>query len=194
MAKKLENKKIAVLVTQGFEQVEFEEPVQALLDEGAEAILISPKDKEVKAWQKDDWGDSFDVDLPLQNASADDFDALLLPGGVMNPDYLRQDEDAVDFVRTFFEQHKPVASICHGPWMLIEADVVEGRKLTSYPSLRTDLQNAGARWVDKEVVVDQGLVTSRNPGDLDAFISKMVEEFREGKHEKQTASRPSAGY
>jgi protease I len=185
MAKRLENKKIAVLVTKGFEQIELEEPMKALREEGAEAVLISPSDGEVKAWQQDHWGDNFKVDLPLQKARPEDFDALLLPGGVMNPDYLRQDEDAVDFVRSFFEEQKPVASICHGPWMLVEADVVRGRKVTSYPSLKTDLENAGAQWVDEEVVVDQGLVTSRNPDDLEPFKAKMIEEFCEGKHEGQ---------
>lgn len=202
MGHKLENKTIAVLVTKGFEQIEFEEPVKALRNEGGRPILVSPEEGEVKAWKHDRWGEDFEVDLRLQEANADDFDALLLPGGVMNPDYLRTNEAAVDFVRTFFEQHKPVASICHGPWMLVEADVVQGRTVTSYPSLRTDLKNAGAHWVDEEVVVDEGLVTSRNPDDLDAFVAKMVEEFCEGKHEGQTAKEdsreafdePSAGH
>lgn len=185
MANKLENKKIAVLFTTGVEQVELEEPVRALRDANAQVVLVSPERGEVKAWQKDKWGDRITVDQPLDEARADDFDALFIPGGVMNPDYLRQNEDAVAFVRDFFEQEKPVAAICHGPWMLVEADVVEGRTVTSYPSLKTDLMNAGARWVNREVVVDSGLVTSRNPGDLEPFIAKMIEEFQEGRHEGQ---------
>ena len=187
MAQKLENKKIAVLVTHGFEQSEFEKPIEALRNEAGQATVISPEDGKIKAWHGSDWGDEFDVDMSLNEANAENFDALLLPGGVMNPDLLRQNKEAVGFVRTFFEQHKPVASICHGPWMLIEADVVQGRKVTSFPSIKTDLMNAGAQWVDEEVVVDEGLVTSRNPDDLDAFCSKMVEEFCEGEHEGQSA-------
>lgn len=187
MAGRLEGKKVAILVTDGFEQVEMTEPRRALDDAGAETVLVSPKDGRVKGWQHTDWGDEFPVDRPLAAARADDFDALLLPGGVMNPDRLRQDEKAVRFVRDFFEARKPVAAICHGPWMLVEADVVDGRRVTSYPSIRTDLLNAGGRWVDQEVVTDQGLVTSRNPDDLPAFNRKMVEEFAEGRHDRQHA-------
>jgi protease I len=183
MVGKLEGKKVAILVTDGFEQVEMTEPRRALDEAGAETVLVSPKDGGVKRWRHTEWGDEFPVDRPLASARADDFDALLLPGGVMNPDHLRQDENAVSFVRRFFEAHKPVAAICHGPWMLAEAGVVEGRTVTSYPSIQTDLKNAGARWVDQEVVVDQGLVTSRNPDDIPAFNRKMIEEFGEGRHE-----------
>jgi protease I len=174
-------------VTDGFEQVEMTEPRRALDDAGADTVLVSPKDGRVKGWQHTDWGDEFPVDSPLSAARADDFDALLLPGGVMNPDHLRQDARAVRFVRDFFEAKKPVAAICHGPWMLVEADVVDGRRVTSFPSIQTDLKNAGAEWVDQEVVTDQGLVTSRKPDDLPAFNRKMVEEFAEGRHDRQHA-------
>lgn len=188
MNRRLNNTSIAVLATTGFEQVELTEPVKALREEGATVHIISPEEGQIKAWDQDQWGTHIKVDVPVSKARAEDYKGLLIPGGVMNPDFLRQNEDAVRFVRAFFEQHKPVASICHGPWMLVEADVVRGRKLTSYPSIKTDLINAGANWVDEEVVVDEGLVTSRNPGDLDAFIAKAIEEFCEGKHSGQTAS------
>lgn len=187
MAGRLQGTKVAILITDGFEQVEMTEPRKALEDEGAETVIVSPKDGRVKGWQHTDWGDEFPVDRPLSAARADDFDALLLPGGVMNPDHLRQDRKAVDFVRDFFQAHKPVAAICHGPWMLAEAGVVEGRRVTSFPSIQTDLKNAGANWVDQEVVTDQGLVTSRNPDDIPAFNRKMVEEFAEGRHDRQRA-------
>ncbi len=186
MAKQLDGKRVAVLIENGFEQVELTSPLEALRDEGAEAVIISPQNDKVKAWNGKDWGDTFDVDLPLEGASADDFDALVLPGGVMNPDKLRTNEKAVEFTRAFFEAGKPVASICHGPWLLVEADVVRGRRVTSYPSLRKDLSNAGAEWVDESVVVDSGLVTSRKPDDLPDFNRKMVEEIGEGVHAGQT--------
>jgi protease I len=185
MKQTLQGKKVAILVTDGFEQSELEGPRQALDDAGAETVLISPKDDEVKAWDEDDFGDSFDVDLPLSEAKPDDYDALLLPGGVMNPDTLRTIPEAVQFVRHFFSAGKPVAAICHGPQMLIEAGVVRGRKLTSYPSLQTDLRNAGAVWVDQSVVTDQGLVTSRRPDDIPDFNAKMIEEIGEGYHAGQ---------
>ncbi len=193
MAKKLEGKKIAVLVAAGFEQSEFEEPIKAIKKDGGEAVVVSLKREKLKAWSGSDWGDSFEVDLAIDKARPEDFDALLIPGGVMSPDILRMNDKAVAFVRSFFEQQKPVAAICHGGWMLAEADVVQGRKLTSYSSIKTDLINAGANWVDKEVVVDQGLVTSRNPKDLPAFCRKMVEEFCEGKHRGQAKSTFEGG-
>ncbi len=183
----LQGKKVAILLTDGFEQVEMTEPRKALQDAGAITHLIAPKGGDVKGWDSTEWGDTFPVDLPLAGADPSQYDALLLPGGVINPDKLRIEPEAVQFVRHFFEAKKPVAAICHAPIMLIEADVVRGRKLTSYPSIKTDLINAGADWVDEEVVTDQGLVTSRNPGDIPAFNKKMIEEIREGKHERQHA-------
>jgi len=184
---RLQGKKVAILLTDGFEQVEMTEPRKALQEAGAETKLISPKDGEVKGWDMKDWGETFPVDVALDSANPEDYDALLLPGGVMNPDNLRQDQKAVQFVRHFFEAHKPVAAICHAPALLVEADVVKGRTLTSFPSLKTDLQNAGANWVDQEVVTDQGLVTSRKPDDIPAFNKKMIEEIKEGVHDRQHA-------
>jgi protease I len=186
MTDKLEGKRVAILVANGFEQVEMTKPREALDEAGAETDLVSPEDGEVKGWEHTEWGDAFDVDVPLDEADADDYDAILLPGGVMNPDKLRVNEKALAFVRAFFDVGKPVAVICHGPWTLIDAGVVEGRKMTSYHSIKTDLENAGAQWVDREVVVDQGLVTSRKPDDLPAFIEKMIEEFAEGLHAPTT--------
>lgn len=182
MAKKLEGKRVAIVVAKGFEQVEMTSPREALEEAGAETDLISTESERVKAWRHTEWGESFEVDVPIDDADPDDYDALLLPGGVMSPDKLRVDERVLDFVATFFEEGKPVAAICHAPWTLIDADVVEGRHVTSYPSLRTDLENAGARWTDEEVVVDEGLVTSRKPEDLPAFNAKMIEEIAEGIH------------
>lgn len=184
---KLAGKKVAILLTDGFEQVEMTEPRKALQEAGVETHLIAPKGGEVKGWDEKDWGDSFPVDRTLDEANPDDYDGLLLPGGVMNPDHLRMEPKAVQFVRHFFEAHKPVSAICHAPMMLIEADVVRGRTLTSYPSIQTDLRNAGANWVDQEVVTDQGLTTSRNPDDIPAFNRKMLEELREGIHDRQHA-------
>ena len=183
----LNGKRVAILVANGFELVEMTEPRRALEEAGAETEIVSPADGKVKAWDETDWGDEFDVDVPLSSADPSQYDALLLPGGVMNPDNLRQEESAVRFTRHFFEEGKPVAAICHAPWLLIEADVVKGREMTSYNSLRKDLENAGARWVDREVVVDAGLVTSRNPGDIPAFNRKLVEEVGEGIHAGQHA-------
>ena len=187
MAKRLEGKRVAILVAKGFEQVELTEPRRALHEAGAETEIVSTENGTVRAWQKTDWGEEFPVDVPLSSANPSRYDALLLPGGVMNPDHLRQEEKAVRFTRHFFEEGKPVAAICHAPWLLVEADVVRDREVTSYPSLRTDLENAGARWVDEEVVVDSGLVTSRNPDDIPAFNRKLVEEVGEGVHAGQHA-------
>jgi protease I len=185
MKESLEGKKVAILATTGFEEVELTEPRTALDDAGATTHLISPNESTVKAWAKTEWGGEYGVDVPLAEARADDYDALVLPGGVMNPDFLRTDRRAVRFVKDFFRARKPVAAICHAPWLLIEADVVRGRRLTSWPSLHTDLENAGAIWLDEEVVVDEGLVTSRKPYDLPAFNRKMVEEIAEGIHADQ---------
>ena len=185
MAGKLEGKKVAILATDGVEQVELERPRRALEDAGADAQLVSPAQGKVRAWQHDHWGDELPVDVPLSSANPDDYDALLLPGGVMNPDKLRTNQRAVEFVRRFVAQGKPIAAICHGPWMLVEANAVKGREVTSWPSLETDLENAGATWVDREVVVDRGLVTSRMPDDIPAFNEKMIEEFAEGVHAGQ---------
>jgi protease I len=187
MSQELNGRRVAVLVDNGFEQVELTQPLKALKDAGADAVIVSPQKKKVKGWKHTEWGDEFDVDMHLDNAAADDFDALVLPGGQMNPDNLRLNERAVSFTREFFEAGKPVAAICHGPWLLVEADVVRGRRVTSWPSIRTDLRNAGAEWVDESVVVDAGLVTSRKPDDLPDFNRKMVEEIAEGVHTGQSA-------
>ena len=192
MAGKLSGKKVAILVSDGFEQVEMTEPRQALDEAGAQTVLVSPKDDKVKGWQHDHWGDEFTVDLKLDRAKASDFDALLLPGGVMNPDHLRMNPKAVEFVREFFEESKPVAAICHGPWMLVESGAVKGRTVTSWPSLQTDIRNAGGTWVDREVVTDNGLVTSRKPDDIPAFNRKMIEEFAEGKHGERRSGEQAA--
>ncbi|GAB3194013.1 protease I [Pontibacter aydingkolensis] len=185
MANRLEGKKIAILVEEGFEQVELTEPLKALKEAGAEAHIISPnKNSEIKAWNHTEWGDKFKVDKKLSDVNADTYDGLVLPGGVMNPDKLRTNKDAVSFVDKFMTSGKPVAAICHAPWTLIETGKVKGKKMTSYHTLKTDLKNAGADWVDQEVVVDQGLVTSRNPDDIPAFNKKMIEEFAEGRHSR----------
>lgn len=185
MSDRLKGKKVAILVAQGFEQSELAEPKKALEEAGARTQIVSPVERNVRGWKETDWGDSFPVDVPLQAANASDYDALLLPGGVMNPDKLRLQPKAIQFVRSFFESGKPVAAICHGPWILIDAGAAKGRRLTSYPSVQTDLKNAGAIWVDEEVVVDNGLVTSRKPSDIPAFNRKMIEEFAEGLHRTQ---------
>ncbi len=186
MADELNGKRIAFLMdNEGVEQVELEKPLEAVREAGAEVDVIAPKASGIQAFNHLDKGDTFDVDKTVSDADAGDYDGIVLPGGVANPDNLRQDTDAVEFLRAFFEAGKPVAAICHAPWMLVEADVVKGRKVTSWPSVRTDLENAGAEWVDEEVVTDSGLVTSRKPDDLPAFCAKAVEEFGEGVHEEQ---------
>ncbi|MGF1514390.1 MAG: type 1 glutamine amidotransferase domain-containing protein [Elainellaceae cyanobacterium] len=176
----LNNKKVAILVANGFEQVELTEPRQALLDAGAEVHIVSPEDDAVQGWNHYDKADHFPVDVALKDADPSRYDALLLPGGTVNPDQLRVNDAAVAFVKAFFQASKPVAAICHGPWTLVEVGAVEGRKLTSWPSLQTDLKNAGGDWVDQEVVVDQGLITSRNPDDIPAFNQRMIEAVAQG--------------
>lgn len=184
----LNNRKVAILVAEGFEQIELTDPRNALENAGAETKIVSPETNQVEGWHHFDKGDKFPVDVAVADAKAEDFDALLLPGGVANPDKLRTDEKAVAFIRSFFDAGKPVAAICHGLWPLIDAEVVKDRKVTSWESLKADLTNAGAEWVDEEVVVDNGLVTSRKPEDLPAFNDKMIEEFAEGKHDGQKAA------
>jgi protease I len=188
MANELDGKKVAFLFTEGAEQAEVTKPLEAVKNAGADVDIVSLEKGEVEMWNHFDKGDKISADVAVSDADASNYDGLVLPGGVANPDQLRGDEDAVKFIRSFFEQHKPVGVICHGPWTLIEADVVKGRKMTSWPSLKTDLINAGAEWVDEEVVVDNGLVSSRNPDDLPAFCAKVVEEIAEGKHEEQRAA------
>jgi protease I len=182
VANELQGKRVAFLFTEGVEQVELTEPLEAVREAGGEPDLISLEAGEVQMWKHFDKGDTITADKPVSDADPSDYDGLVLPGGVANPDQLRADDDAVRFVRGFFEQGKPVASICHGPWLLAEADAVKDKTVTSWPSLKTDLRNAGAKWVDEEVVVDDGLVTSRKPDDLKAFCSKLVEEIAEGRH------------
>lgn len=179
-ANDLNGKKVAILVTDGFEQAELLEPRKALDEAGAKTFIVSPNKSQVQAWNKKEWGEKVDVDVPLDQAKADQFDALLLPGGVMNPDKLRMNPEAVQFVHSFFTAGKPVAAICHGPLMLVEAGVVKGRRLTSWPSIQTDIKNAGGEWVDNEVVVDRNLVTSRKPDDIPAFNREMIKVFGGG--------------
>jgi protease I len=180
---KLSNKKVAILTEEGFEQIELTSPLMALKEAGATVHVISPKSGQIKAWNHTDWGIEIKVDKPLSEVSPDDYDALVLPGGVLNPDKLRQNKDAVAFASAFLDEGKPVAAICHGPQTLIETGMLSGRRMTSYPALQTDLKNAGVEWVDEEVVVDNGLVTSRTPDDLDAFNRKIIEEIGEGVHQ-----------
>ena len=187
LAGELNNTRVAALVDNGFEQSELLEPKKALEAAGARVDVVSPQEGKVKGWQHTDWGQEVTVDVALDSASPDNYDALLLPGGVMNPDKLRANAKAVQFVRAFVNSGRPIAAICHGPWTLIEAGGVKGRKVTSWPSLQSDLKNAGANWVDQEVVTDNGLVTSRKPDDIPAFNRKMIEEFAEGRHDRNKA-------
>lgn len=180
MASILQGKRIAILATDGFEQVELLEPRRALDEAGAITEVISPKEGKIKGWNHTDWGNEVPVDVPLKEAKAGDYHALLLPGGVMNPDHLRMDPEAVSFVRHFVDSNKPIAAICHGPWTLVEADAVRGHTMTSWPSLKTDLKNAGANWVDKEVVINGRFVTSRKPDDIPAFNREMIRLFAAG--------------
>ena len=185
MANDLNGMRIAILITDGFEQVEMTDPRKALDEAGAKTEIVSPMHGEVQGWNHHEKGRKFHVDVELNSADPHNYDALLLPGGVLNPDQLRMNPLAVQFVKTFIDEGKPVAAICHGPWMLVEADVVRGRTLTSWPSIKTDLRNAGANWVDEEVVVDHGIVTSRKPGDIPAFNRKMIAEFHVRAHIRQ---------
>jgi len=187
MSNELSGKRIAILIADGFEQVEMTDPKKALDEAGAKTEIVSPMHGEVQGWNHHEKGKKFHVDVDLNSADPHRYDALLLPGGVLNPDQLRTMPLAVQFVKTFIEDHKPVAAICHGPWMLVEADVVRGRTLTSWPSLKTDVRNAGGNWVDQEVISDGGVVTSRKPGDIPAFNRQMIEEFRIGAEMRQPA-------
>lgn len=185
---KINQAKIAILATDGFEQAELVEPLNKLKAAGATVHVLSDKEGSIKGWDQDHWGDSVPVDKLVKAASVNDYDALVLPGGQINPDKLRADETAVSFIRDFYNSKKTLAAICHAPWLLIEAGVIKGRDVTSYKSIQTDVRNAGGKWHDQEVVTDEALITSRNPGDLPAFISKIIEEVEEGRHEKRQAA------
>ncbi len=182
---KIENKKVAILATNGFEKSELFEPLEALKKEGAIVDIISPESGEIKSWDDGNWGKTIEVTHTISDANEGDYHALVLPGGVINPDQLRINSDALDFVKSFYNSGKPIAAICHAPWLLVSAGLVEGKKMTSYSSIQDDVKNAGAKWEDSEVVCDQGLITSRNPDDLPAFCGKLIEEIQEGKHERR---------
>jgi protease I len=183
----ISGKRVAILATNGFEQSELEVPLQRLREAGAEVHVVSPEAGQIVGWEHKDWGRAVEVDRSLDDANASDYAALMLPGGVINPDLLRVDAKAVAFVKAFWNDRKVIGAICHGPWLLVEADVVKGRRVTSYKSIRTDVVNAGGEWEDSEVVIDQGLVTSRSPRDLEAFCAKLIEEIGEGRHQRRAA-------
>ena len=187
MADQLNGKRILILATNGFEQSELEVPRDRLKAAGAEVHVVSPEAGEIKGWDKKDWGRPVKVDRKLKEASAADYDAIVLPGGQINPDLLRVNKDALKLIKAFYDAGKTVAAVCHAPWLLVETGIAKGKKMTSYPSIKTDVMNAGATWEDKEVVTDNGVITSRNPGDLEAFSKKIIEEVREGKHQRKAA-------
>ena len=188
MNEKVRGKKVAILATDGFEESELLEPKRMLEEAGIQTTVVAPQAGKIRAWKHTEWGQEMQVDQTLEECEPNDFDALMLPGGVMNPDKLRMEPRAVQFVRAMAESGKPIGAICHGPWMLVEADAVRGRKVTSYPAIQTDLKNAGANWVDEEVVTDQGIVTSRKPDDIPAFAKKLIEEIGEGTHARRNTA------